>query len=158
MEMEFHVLGVGVVLENMDGALASGSVMAKPNGNLETGSIASVILGLVMTLFGVLLANIIKIFYEPAHELRKDSKFWASMFVLLGVVALLATSIRTYVFASAGCRLIKRIQLMCFEKVVHMEIDALALIFQNSATAIAGLVIAFQETGYYSGHGASCRT
>ncbi|KAL7178442.1 hypothetical protein ACSBR2_031559 [Camellia fascicularis] len=105
---------------------------------LLIGSIPSVILGLVMTLFGVLLANIIKIFYEPAHELRKDSKFWASMFVLLGVVALLATSIRTYVFASAGY--------------------ALALIFQNAATAIAGLVIAFQETGYYSGHGASCRT
>ncbi|KAL7210753.1 hypothetical protein ACSBR1_032161 [Camellia fascicularis] len=89
---------------------------------LLIGSIPSMILGLVMTLFGVLPANIIKIFYEPAHELRKDSKFWASMFVLLGVVALLATSIRTYVFASAGCRLIKRIQLMCFEKVVHMEI------------------------------------
>ncbi|KAF5941422.1 hypothetical protein HYC85_019064 [Camellia sinensis] len=82
---------------------------------LLIGSIDSVILGLVMTLFGVLLANIIKIFYEPAHELRKDSKFWASI----------AISARL----SGHANLVK-----------NLVEDALALIFQNAATAIAGLV------------------
>ncbi|KAL7181896.1 hypothetical protein ACSBR1_040748 [Camellia fascicularis] len=34
---QLHVLGVGVVLENVDGAPASGSAIARPNGNPETG-------------------------------------------------------------------------------------------------------------------------
>ncbi|KAI8003263.1 ABC transporter B family member 11 [Camellia lanceoleosa] len=140
---------------------------------LIIGSAAAVIHGLIMPIFGLLLASIIKIFYEPPHELRKDSKFWASMFLVLGVADLLATPVKTYFFSMAGCRLIKRIRLMCFEKLVHMETswfdeaehssgaisarlsgdatlvtnlvgDSLALIVQNVATAIAGLVIAFQ--------------
>ncbi|GMP76087.1 hypothetical protein CsSME_00032910 [Camellia sinensis var. sinensis] len=140
---------------------------------LIIGSAAAVIHGLIMPIFGLLLASIIKIFYKPPPELRKDSKFWASMFLVLGVATLLATPVRTYFFSMAGCRLIKRIRLMCFEKLVHMETnwfdeaehssgkisarlsgdatlvtnlvgDSLALIVQNAATAIAGLVIAFQ--------------
>ncbi|XP_052190839.1 ABC transporter B family member 4-like isoform X2 [Diospyros lotus] len=140
---------------------------------LLLGSIAAVASGLVMPIFSVLMANMIKIFYEPAHKLQKDSKFWALMFVVLGVANLLATPARTYFFSVAGCRLIRRLRLMCFEKVVHMEIswfdeaehssgtigarlsadatmvrglvgDTLALAVQNAATAIAGLFVAFQ--------------
>ncbi|KAL7178433.1 hypothetical protein ACSBR2_031551 [Camellia fascicularis] len=140
---------------------------------LIIGSAAAVINGLIMPIFGLLLASIIKIFYEPPHELRKDSKFWASMFLVLGVADLLATPVKTYFFSMAGCRLIKRIRLLCFEKLVHMETswfdeaehssgaisarlsgdatlvrnlvgDSLALIVQNVATTIAGLIIAFQ--------------
>uniref|UniRef100_A0A2N9EIP8 Uncharacterized protein n=1 Tax=Fagus sylvatica TaxID=28930 RepID=A0A2N9EIP8_FAGSY len=105
-------------------------------------------------------------------ELRKDSEFWALIFVVLGVASLLAQPSRSYLFAVAGCKLIKRIRSKCFEKVVYMEVswfdepehssgalgarlsadaasvrglvgDALALLVQNIATAIAGLVIAF---------------
>ncbi|KAI3461135.1 hypothetical protein Pfo_017798 [Paulownia fortunei] len=129
---------------------------------LILGSLAAVINGAILPLFGLLFSSIIKTFYEPAHELRRDSKFWACMFVVLGVASLLATPLRTYFFAVAGCKLIKRLRLMCFEKVVHMEIswfdriensssssvrnlvgESLALLVQNIATAIAGLVIAF---------------
>ncbi|KAA8528153.1 hypothetical protein F0562_035596 [Nyssa sinensis] len=142
---------------------------------LLLGSIVAVIGGVILPLFGVLLSSVIKTFYEPAHELRKDSKFWALMFVILGVATLLATPLRTYLFAVAGCKLIKRIRLMCFEKVVYMDIswfdeaehssgaigarlsadatfvrglvgDALALMIQNTATAIAGLVIGFEAS------------
>ncbi|CAK9144507.1 unnamed protein product [Ilex paraguariensis] len=142
---------------------------------LLVGSTAAVANGVVLPLFGVLLSIIIKIFYEPAHKLRKDSEFWASMFVVLGVLSLLATSLRTYFFSVAGCKLIKRMRLMCFEKLVHMEIswfdktensigaisarlstdatsvrsligDTLALLVQNTATAIAGLIIGFQAS------------
>ncbi|KHN14227.1 ABC transporter B family member 4 [Glycine soja] len=74
--------------------------------------------------------------------------------------------------SSLGCKLIQRIRLMCFEKVVNMEVswfdepenssgaigarlsadaasvralvgDALGLLVQNFATALAGLIIAF---------------
>ncbi|KAL2510817.1 ABC transporter B family member 11 [Abeliophyllum distichum] len=136
------------------------------------GSLAAMVNGAILPLFGLLFSSVIKTFYQQPHELLRNSKFWASMFVVLGVTSFLATPLRTYFFAVAGCRLIKRIRLMCFEKVVHMEIswfdrienssgaicsrlsadatsvrnlvgESLALLVQNIATAIAGLTIGF---------------
>ncbi|KAF8008240.1 hypothetical protein BT93_K2037 [Corymbia citriodora subsp. variegata] len=139
---------------------------------LLIGSIFAIIAGVVFPIFGILLSNMIKTFYEGPHKLRKDSKFWALMFMTLGLVSLVAYSARTYFFSIAGCRLIQRIRSMCFEKVVHMEVgwfdepehssgvigarlsadaatvralvgDALGQLIQNGASAAAGLVIAF---------------
>ncbi|XP_057789931.1 ABC transporter B family member 11-like isoform X3 [Salvia miltiorrhiza] len=142
---------------------------------LILGSLAAVMNGAILPLFGLLFASAINSFYHPPHQLRRDSKFWAGMFVVLGVASLLVTPTRTYLFAVAGCRLIKRLRLMCFEKVAHMEIgwfdvaenssssvglrlsadvkcvrnlvgESLALVVQNVATAVAGLVIGFQAS------------
>ncbi|KAF8043092.1 hypothetical protein BT93_A1439 [Corymbia citriodora subsp. variegata] len=139
---------------------------------LLIGTIAAVANGLILPIFGILISSIIKTFYEPPHELRKDSKFWALMFLVLGIASFVTYPARTYLFSVAGCKLIERIRLMCFEKVVHMEVgwfdepdhssgaigarlsadaasvralvgDALAQIVQNIASAVAGLVIAF---------------
>ncbi|XP_028085814.1 ABC transporter B family member 11-like isoform X1 [Camellia sinensis] len=142
---------------------------------LIVGSIAAIINGCILPFFGLLLSSVIKAFFEPAHELRKHTQFWALIFVVLGVAALLAFPARTYFFSVAGCKLIRRIRSMCFEKVVHMEVswfdeprnssgvigsrlsadaasvralvgDALAQVVQDSASAVAGLVIAFQAS------------
>ncbi|EEF43200.1 ABC transporter B family member 21 isoform X1 [Ricinus communis] len=139
---------------------------------LLVGAVAAVVNGIIMPIFGLLLANIIKTYYEKEDQLRKDSRFWALIFVLVGLVSLVTTPMSTYFFSVAGCRLIKRIRLMFFEKVVNMEIawfdepehssgaigaslsadaaamrglvgDTFALLIQNTATGIAGLVIAF---------------
>ncbi|KAK4441433.1 ABC transporter B family member 11 [Sesamum alatum] len=139
---------------------------------LILGSLAAVINGAILPIFGLIYSSVIKTFYEPADELRKDSRFWACMFVVLGMASLLATPTRTYFFSVAGCKLIRRIRLMCFDKVVHMEIswfdrtenssssvgsrlsadvksvrnlvgESLALLVQNIATAVAGLIIGF---------------
>ncbi|RLM94145.1 hypothetical protein C2845_PM08G10710 [Panicum miliaceum] len=139
---------------------------------LILGSIASVISGVIFPIFAILLSNVIKAFYEPPHLLRKDSQFWSSMFLVFGAVYFLSLPLSSYLFSVAGCRLIKRIRLMTFEKVVNMEIewfdhpenssgaigarlsadaakvrglvgDALQLVVQNSSTLVAGLVIAF---------------
>jgi ATP-binding cassette subfamily B (MDR/TAP) protein 1 len=139
---------------------------------LILGSIASVISGVIFPIFAILLSNVIKTFYEPPHLLRKDSQFWSSMFLVFGAVYFLSLPLSSYLFSVAGCRLIKRIRLMTFEKVVNMEIewfdhpenssgaigarlsadaakvrglvgDALQLVVQNSSTLVAGLVIAF---------------
>jgi len=139
---------------------------------LILGSIASVISGVIFPIFAILLSNVIKAFYEPPHLLRKDSQFWSSMFLVFGAVYFLSLPVSSYLFSIAGCRLIRRIRLMTFEKVVNMEIewfdhtenssgaigarlsadaakvrglvgDALQLVVQNSATLIAGLIIAF---------------
>ncbi|KAI3440973.1 uncharacterized protein J3R85_003014 [Psidium guajava] len=139
---------------------------------LLLGSIFAIIAGVVFPIFGILLSTVIKTFYEVPHKLRKDSKFWALMFMILGLVSLVAYPASTYFFSIAGCRLIQRIRSMCFEKVVHMEVgwfdepehssgvigarlsadaatvralvgDAIGQIVQNSASAVAGIVIAF---------------
>ncbi|KAF8008241.1 hypothetical protein BT93_K2038 [Corymbia citriodora subsp. variegata] len=139
---------------------------------LLIGSVFAIIAGAVFPTFGVLISGVVKTFYEEPHKLRKDSKFWALMFVTLGLLSLVAYPARTYFFSIAGCRLIQRIRSMCFEKVVHMEVgwfdepehssgiigarlsadaatvralvgDAVAQLVQNSASAVAGLVIAF---------------
>ncbi|WCJ23197.1 ABC transporter B family member 11 [Euphorbia peplus] len=138
------------------------------------GALAAVANGIILPMFGLMLANIIKTYFEEESQLKKDSRFWAFMFVLLGCVTLLATPSSTYFFAVAGCRLIKRIRSMCFEKVVNMEIgwfdepnnssgaigaklsadaaamrgligDTFSLLIQNAATGIAGLIIAFHS-------------
>ncbi|KAJ1403009.1 P-loop containing nucleoside triphosphate hydrolase [Sesbania bispinosa] len=116
---------------------------------LLIGTIAAVAHGVILPIFGLLLSKMISIFYEPADELRDDSRVWALVFV--GLLWHL------YSF---------------FHKLVHMEVswfdeaehssgalgarlstdaasiralvgDALGLLVENIATAIAGLVIAF---------------
>nr|XP_029116814.1 ABC transporter B family member 4 isoform X2 [Elaeis guineensis] len=136
------------------------------------GSIAAVVNGVIFPIFAIILSNVINTFYQPPHKLKKDSKFWSLMFLVFGLVSLFALPARSYFFAVAGCKLIRRIRLMTFEKVVNMEIewfdepenssgaigarlsadaaavrslvgDALALVVQNTATLVSGLLIAF---------------
>ncbi|KAJ9171655.1 hypothetical protein P3X46_014987 [Hevea brasiliensis] len=139
---------------------------------LAIGTIAACINGVILPILGTLLSRVIKSFYEPPHELRKDTKFWAIIFMILGVTSFLGFPSQYYFFGVAGNRLIQRIRTICFEKVVHMEIgwfddpdnssgaigarlsadaaliralvgDTLAQLVQNIASVVAGLVIAF---------------
>ncbi|KAI5673623.1 hypothetical protein M9H77_13987 [Catharanthus roseus] len=139
---------------------------------LLLGSFAAVISGIMLPLFGLVISKMLKVFFEPSHELEKKSKFWALMLVVLGVASLMAIPLKAYFFAVAGCKLIRRIRLMCFEKVVNMQIswfdrqenasgtissrlsvdaisvrslvgDSLSMLVQNCATAAAGLIIGF---------------
>ena len=139
---------------------------------LLMGCVAAIANGTILPVFSVLLSSVIKTFYEPFHEMKKDSRFWALMFVTLGLASLVALPARQYFFSVAGSKLIQRIRLICFEKVTNMEVgwfdeaehssgaigsrlsadaasvralvgDALGLLIQNIATALAGLIIAF---------------
>ncbi|KAL1196719.1 ABC transporter B family member 11 [Cardamine amara subsp. amara] len=139
---------------------------------LLLGSVAAAINGAIFPLFGILIARVIETFFKQAHELKRDSKFWAIIFVALGVTSLIVSPAQMYLFAVAGGKLIRRIRSMCFEKAVHMEVgwfdephnssgalgarlsadaaliralvgDALSLAVQNTASAVSGLVIAF---------------
>ncbi|KAJ0829582.1 putative ABC-type xenobiotic transporter [Helianthus annuus] len=139
---------------------------------LIMGSIAAIINGTIYPVLSLLLSGMIKTFYEPPHKLRSDSKYWSVVFLILGLVAFVAYPGKTYLFAVAGSKLIKRIRSLCFEKVVNMEVgwfdkpenssgaigarlsadaasvrglvgDALAQIVQDFASVATGLVIAF---------------
>ncbi|KAI3444984.1 hypothetical protein Pfo_001649 [Paulownia fortunei] len=128
---------------------------------LIAGAIFAIITGAILPISGLLLSAVIKTFYELPHKLKKDSEFWALMFVILGVLSLIAYPSRTHLFGVAGSELIRRIRLMCFEKVVNMEIgwfdkpenssgvivgDALAQLVQEAASAVVGLAIAFEAS------------
>lgn len=89
---------------------------------LLLGSLAASIHGVIFPLFGYLISSAIKIFYEPAHLLRHDSTKWALVYVSLGVASLIAIPFQNFLFAIAGGKLIRRIRLMTFEKVVHQEV------------------------------------
>nr|GLL45913.1 ABC transporter B family member 9-like [Ipomoea trifida] len=139
---------------------------------LFLGVLAACFHGIIFPIFGLLLSTVIKIFFEPPPQLKKDSKFWALMYVLLGIATLLAVPIQNFFFGIAGGKLIQRIRSLTFRKVVYQEIswfddpanssgavgarlstdastvrslvgDALALIVQNIATVVAGVIIAF---------------
>ncbi|KAL8513355.1 hypothetical protein ACS0TY_012715 [Phlomoides rotata] len=142
---------------------------------LMAGTIFAIINGATMPVFGILISSVIKSFYEAPHKLRKDSSFWAIMFVVIASVSLVAGPARTYLFGVAGNKLIRRVRLMCFKKVVNMEVgwfdeadhssgvigarlssdaakvralvgDSLAQMVQDSSSAIVGLLIAFQAS------------
>ncbi|XWS31898.1 hypothetical protein CRYUN_Cryun23aG0115300 [Craigia yunnanensis] len=136
------------------------------------GTISATANGVILPIYGILISKAIESFFKPPGELRKDSRFWALIFMALGLASFLACPAQTYFFSVAGCKLIQRVRSMCFEKVVHMEVgwfdepdnssgsigarlsadaatvralvgDALAQMVSNLASAVAGLVIAF---------------
>lgn len=136
------------------------------------GTIFAAANGAILPTFGILISHVIDTFFKPADELKRDSRFWALIFMALGLASLLTYPLRSYFFSIAGFKLIQRIRSMCFEKVVRMEVgwfdalenssgsigarlsadaatlralvgDALALMVSNLSSAVAGLVIAF---------------
>ncbi|KAK6162934.1 hypothetical protein DH2020_002775 [Rehmannia glutinosa] len=142
---------------------------------LMAGAIVAIITGAIQPTFGLLVSSAIKTFYELPHKLKMDSEFWALMFVILGVLSLIVYPSRAYLFSVAGIKLIRRIRLMCFEKIVNMEIgwfdkpenssgvigarlstdaalirtlvgDALAQLVQEVASLVVGLAIAFEAS------------
>ena len=139
---------------------------------LLIGTLAAAANGATLPISGLLISYMLKSFYEPADKLHKDSKFWAIIFVGLGLAAFLINPLSSYLFAVAGSKLMRRIRLLCFEKAIHMEVswfdeadhssgalgarlstdaaslhallgDPFSLMVQNTATVIAGMVIGF---------------
>ncbi|CAE6054783.1 unnamed protein product [Arabidopsis arenosa] len=139
---------------------------------LILGSISAAANGVILPIFGILIASVIKAFFQPPKKLKEDTSFWAIIFLVLGFASIIAYPAQTFFFAIAGCKLVQRIRSMCFEKVVHMEVgwfdepenssgtigarlsadaatirglvgDSLAQTVQNLSSILAGLIIAF---------------
>ncbi|KAI9120891.1 hypothetical protein K1719_007924 [Acacia pycnantha] len=139
---------------------------------LLLGTIAAVVHGLIFPIFGLLLSSAMKMFYKPPEQMKKESKFWAVLFVILGLASFVSLPLQNYFFGVAGGKLIERIRSLTFEKIVHQEIswfddpanssgavgarlstdastvrsllgDTLALVVENIATVTTGLLIAF---------------
>ncbi|KAH0983943.1 hypothetical protein GBA52_011120 [Prunus armeniaca] len=89
---------------------------------LLIGTVAAMTSGVMIPLFGVLMSRVVKTFYEPPLQQKTDTEFWAMMFMTLGLASLLVIPARRYFFSVAGSKLIERVRLMCFERVVQMEV------------------------------------
>ncbi|KAL2495337.1 ABC transporter B family member 9 [Forsythia ovata] len=112
---------------------------------LLLGTLAARAHGVVFPIFGLLLSSAIKIFFEPAHKLRKDSRFWGLrglMLVVLGICTLVVVPTKREVFVGRSGAVGERLSTDA-STVRSLVGDALALIVQNIATVIAGLTIAF---------------
>ncbi|PQP93150.1 hypothetical protein Pyn_23954 [Prunus yedoensis var. nudiflora] len=61
---------------------------------LLIGNLAAMTSGVMIPLFGVLMSRVVKTFYEPPLQQKKDSEFWAMMFMTLGLASLLVIPAR----------------------------------------------------------------
>ncbi|CAM0882012.1 unnamed protein product [Alopecurus aequalis] len=90
---------------------------------LALGSVTAAAHGTILPVYGILISSAIKTFYEPPAELLKDSRFWASMFVMLGASALVLIPIEYFLFGLAGGKLVERIRSLTFQRIMHQDID-----------------------------------
>ncbi|KMZ57069.1 hypothetical protein ZOSMA_89G00190 [Zostera marina] len=89
----------------------------------------------IRPIYGLFIAQIITSFYQPPSKLKKETNFWGLLFLCIGLFTLTTMSIRSYLFAVAGSKLVKRVRYMCFKKVVAMEVGWFDN-FENSSGAI----------------------
>ncbi|KAJ1263909.1 hypothetical protein BS78_09G222300 [Paspalum vaginatum] len=138
---------------------------------LLLGTVAAVISGVIFPMLGVLISSSINSFYEPPHQLRKDSRFWTLMYVVSGVASFIFLPLEYFLFGVAGGKLVERIRSLSFERIVYQEIswfdksantsgtvgarlsvdasnirrlvgDSLALMVRSTVTVLAGFIIA----------------
>ncbi|KAL6615851.1 hypothetical protein ACP70R_038121 [Stipagrostis hirtigluma subsp. patula] len=89
---------------------------------LVLGSVAAGVHGVLLPVSGVIIANAIKTFFEPADELRKDSKFWGLMCLVLGTMSIISIPVEYFAFGVSGGKLIERVRALAFRSIVHQEI------------------------------------
>jgi len=90
---------------------------------LALGSITAAMHGVIFPIYGTLISTAIKVFYEPPAELLKDSRFWASMFVVLGACAFVLIPIEYFLFGLAGGKLVERVRSLTFHSIMRQEIS-----------------------------------
>jgi ATP-binding cassette subfamily B (MDR/TAP) protein 1 len=90
---------------------------------LLLGALAAGVHGVLFPMFGLMISNAIKTFYEPPHELRKHSSFWGLMCVVLGIVSIVSVPVEYFLFGVAGGKLIERIRALSFRSIVHQEVS-----------------------------------
>ncbi|KAG0543124.1 hypothetical protein BDA96_02G163000 [Sorghum bicolor] len=90
---------------------------------LALGSITAVMHGIMFPIYGILISTAIKVFYEPPEELLKDSRFWASMFAVLGACTFVLIPTEYFLFGLAGGKLVERIRSMTFQSIMRQEIN-----------------------------------
>uniref|UniRef100_A0A0E0FRQ3 MDR-like ABC transporter n=1 Tax=Oryza nivara TaxID=4536 RepID=A0A0E0FRQ3_ORYNI len=134
-------------------------------------TLAAGVHGVLFPMFGVMISNAIKTFFEPADKLKKDASFWGLMCVVLGIISIISIPVEYFMFGIAGGKLVERVRALSFRSIIHQEVawfddprnssgalgarlsvdalnvrrlvgDNLALAVQVVSTLITGIVIA----------------
>jgi hypothetical protein len=73
-------------------------------------------MGALMPLFAILFGEILGVIaYADAQKARDESKYYAGMFVLLGVGTLTVQSLQGFMFAISGERMTMRLRTKAFK-------------------------------------------
>ena len=84
--------------------------------------IAAFVHGLLFPLFSIMMSGGIRTFYYPAHQLRKDSRFWALLCLLLAIISLIAIQLEFCLFGLAGGNLVERVRALSFQSIMQQEV------------------------------------
>ncbi|MCO5597338.1 hypothetical protein L7F22_051414 [Adiantum nelumboides] len=139
---------------------------------LLLGSLAAICNGAIVPIAGLLFTNMIRTFYKAHDKLQSAALIWVYFFIAGAVLSVLLTPLQNICFSVAGERLVRRIRLLAFNKILHQDIqwfersenasgliscqlqqdasqmrvvvgDGLATVVQNLTTVLVGLFIAF---------------
>lgn len=89
--------------------------------SIVIGSCFSVLSGANQPVRGILFAHSILALSEPG-KIRQQSNFWAGMFLMLGLVQLVASSFQGLAFARSSARLVHRAQSLAFQSILNQDI------------------------------------
>lgn len=90
---------------------------------LLLGTVAAVMSGVIFPMLGLLISSSINSFYEPPHQLQKDSRFWTLMYVASGVASFIFLPVESFLFGVAGGKLVERVRSLSFQSIVRQEIS-----------------------------------
>jgi len=71
----------------------------------------------------LLMSSSINSFYEPPHQLQKDSRLWTLMYVASGVASFIILPVEDFLFGVAGGKLVERVRSLSFQSIVCQEIS-----------------------------------
>jgi len=90
---------------------------------LLIGSFASVINGLFPFAFALVLSEVLAVFaLRDKEQVKKESEFWALMFLVVGATNFLSLFFSTMLFAKSGELLTLRLRKMAFEAILRQDI------------------------------------
>jgi ATP-binding cassette subfamily B (MDR/TAP) protein 1 len=85
-------------------------------------TLAAGVHGVLFPMFGVMISNAIKTFFEPADKLKKDASFWGLMCVVLGIISIISIPVEYFMFGIAGGKLVERVRALSFRSIIHQEV------------------------------------
>ncbi|GFQ72411.1 ATP-dependent translocase ABCB1 [Trichonephila clavata] len=90
---------------------------------LVFGSVAAIIMGLHTPLYGIVFGNILGVLSSTDEtEMSDRNAFFCLVFLLMGISSCIASFSQTFMFSLAAEKLISRLRMMTFSKIVSQDI------------------------------------
>jgi len=90
---------------------------------LIPGFIAAVISGLVYPFFAIVFGSLIGVFTQTGDTLRRESDYWASLFVVLAGITMISNFVMNSMFGYASEHLTERIRKSTFSSLLNQDIS-----------------------------------